>query len=407
MREDATAGRTALVIGGSIGGLFAALVLRRHGWDVTVFERAANPLAGRGAGIVTHPQLLAILREIGVTSTDDLGVEIHRRTTFAPDGTMIGTYPYRQIATSWDRLFNVLRDLVPQDCYCHAKDLLRIEQDEARVVAHFRDGTSAAGDLLVGADGLRSHVRGQVLGNLAPLYAGYTAWRGLLHEAEMPPEAHADLFEDFAFCLPAGEQILGYPVAGADNDLRIGHRRYNVIWYRPADERVGLKRLLTDINGREHAISIPPPLIRPELVAEMRRDARHLLAPQFAAVMEAVRAPFLQPIFDLACPSLAFGRVALLGDAAFVARPHVGAGVTKAAEDAVALAEALDGQIDVAASLRRFDVKRLQAGNAIIRRARHLGAYMQAEILTAEERLAAERHFTPQAVMAETAMLDF
>ena len=103
---------------------------------------------------------------------------------------------------------------------------------------------------------------------------------------------------------------------------------------------------------------------------------------------------------------MAFGRVAILGDAAFVARPHVAAGVAKAADDALALAEALDAEDDIAAALRRFEAKRLPVNSRIIECARHLGAYLQAS-QTAEERARSERHSIPEAVMAETAVLDF
>jgi len=102
---------------------------------------------------------------------------------------------------------------------------------------------------------------------------------------------------------------------------------------------------------------------------------------------------------------LAFGRVVIIGDAAFVARPHVAAGVSKAADDAAALAAALDGD-DVEAALRRFEAARLPDNNKIIERARHLGAYLQAT-QTAEERARSELHGIPEAVLAETAVLDF
>jgi 2-polyprenyl-6-methoxyphenol hydroxylase-like FAD-dependent oxidoreductase len=168
-----------------------------------------------------------------------------------------------------------------------------------------------------------------------------------------------------------------------------------------------LPRLLTDDTGRTHVLSIPPPLIARAVVAAMRADAAQVLAPQFNAMVGLCAQPFLQPIYDLAVPNMAFGRVALLGDAAFVARPHVGAGVAKAADDALALARALDAQDDVEAALLQFEQERVGQGERIIARARHLGAYVQADHKTEAERLYAALHRTPEAVLAETAMMNF
>ena len=236
-----------------------------------------------------------------------------------------------------------------------------------------------------------------------PQYAGYIAWRGLVDEAAVPASLHAEMFEKFVFCLPPGEQMLGYPVAGAENSTQRGHRRYNFVWYRPAAEDTALADLLTDEQGRRHEVSIPPPLIRRDVVARMRAGRRALLAPQFAELVKLTEQPFFQPIYDVESTQLVFGRVALLGDAAFVARPHVGMGVTKAAEDAVALADALRSEIASTRRCSAIETQRVRFGTAVVASARHLGAYMQAQIKTPSEREMAERYRTPAAVMRETA----
>jgi 2-polyprenyl-6-methoxyphenol hydroxylase-like FAD-dependent oxidoreductase len=118
-----------------------------------------------------------------------------------------------------------------------------------------------------------------------------------------------------------------------------------------------------------------------------------------------IEEPLLQPIYDLETAQLSFGRVAIIGDAAFVARPHVAAGLSKAADDAASLAAALEAD-DVAGALRRFEAERLPEGRKIVEWARHLGSYLQAT-QSAEERERSARHSIPKAVLAETAVLDF
>lgn len=399
-----TTKRRALVIGGSMSGLLAAIMLSRRGWDVEVFERVEKELAGRGAGIVAQAELMARIKALGL-ETRDLGVVMSTRKILDQSGHVAVTFECPQVLTAWERVYRVLRDAFPAEHYHRGEGLKAFEQSERGIIAHLGDGRAIHGDVLIGADGLRSTVRQQCLPDIAPLYAGYVAWRSLLPERALPPAIHAELFMTMTFCLPPGEQCLGYPVAGANNELREGQRRYNVVWYRPADETTELPLLLTDRDGITHSISIPPPLIRPEHINAMRAAAERLLAPQFRAIVRLIEEPILQPIYDLESPRLAFGRVAIIGDAAFVARPHVAAGVSKAADDAAALAEALDTE-DVEAALRRFETQRLPENKKIIERARHLGAYLQAT-QTAEERARSARHSIPQAVLAETAVLDF
>lgn len=101
-----------------------------------------------------------------------------------------------------------------------------------------------------------------------------------------------------------------------------------------------------------------------------------LLPPQFLAVLRAIQRPFLAPIYDFGSAHMVFGRVVLIGDAAFLARPHVGMGVTKAAADARSLAHALMAEPDIPAALRRFESEREPIGGILVRRGRELGRFL-------------------------------
>ena len=260
----------------------------------------------------------------------------------------------------------------------------------------------------MGADGIRSTVRQQALPDVTPLYAGYSAWRALIAENAIPPDVHRELFESMSFGLPPGEQFLGYPVAGPDNDLRPGKRRYNVVWYRPADEHTKLPWLLTDESGRDardfdSAAADPARSHRGN--ARRRRTAAGAAVPADRAVDRGA-----DPAADLRSGIAAHGDSAAWRSSATrlsLRGPHVAAGVSKAADDAAALAErAAGGKRCRDAALKRFEAARLPENFRIIERARHLGAYLQAT-QTQEEQCARRRHATAGAVIAETAVLDF
>ena len=390
----------ALVIGGSLGGLLCANLLARAGWDVEVFEHSREELAGRGAGIISHPELFQALQRIGISLDDSYGVDVPLRTTHDRAGTTIAVLPSQQIFTTWGRLHQLLRQAFPRDRYHLGFSFTRLEQDAGGITAHFGNGRSARGEVLIGADGIRSAVRAQLAPGARPRYAGYVGWRGLADENALPPAVHHELIDRFVFCLPPREMMLCYPVAGFTHSTRPGERCLNFVWYRPTEESGELPRLCTDTEGRRHDMSIPPPLIRPAVLADLRRAAESLLSPQLAEVVRHARQPFFQPIYDVESPHMAYGRAALAGDAAFVARPHVGMGVTKAACDAAALADCLaDAGGDVPAALARYEARRLRANAAVVAHGRELGAWLQG-MDTAEAR----RHHTPEAVMAEIAV---
>lgn len=396
--------KRVLIIGGSLGGLLAANLLLRAGWDVHVYERVAEELEGRGAGIVTHPELMEALEAAGIAIDDSIGVKVEKRVTIAHDGSVTGSRPLPQTLTAWGRLYQVLRNALPDERYHNGKQLVRFSQTNTSVAVDFSDGNVAAGAFLIAADGLRSTVRQALLPTVKAQYAGYVAWRGLVEESVLSSRTLEDIFPYFAFGIPPREQMIAYPVAGADNTVTPGKRRYNFVWYRPADEATVLRDMVTDASGKVWADGIPPPLIRQEILADARQAAKDVLSPQFAEVVEKTENLFFQPIFDLESTQLAFERVALLGDAAFVARPHCGMGVTKAASDAMALVAALNATSEVAEALRSYEAARLQPGCQVVSHARALGAYMQAQINSPEEREMAERYRTPDAIMKETAV---
>ena len=358
----------AIITGGSIGGLFAAAALLRAGWEVDVFERTEVELSGRGAGIVTHDVLIDALKAVGA-DISDLGVKVEKRVAYDKAGGRVATVPYPQVVTSWDRIHQMLRRLVPKGRHHLGRHVLGYAQEGGTVTATLADGGVAEADLLVGADGFRSAVRGQMLPDIAPEYAGYVVWRALAHEADLPADLHDEIFSAFAFYAPAGTQIVGYPIAGPGNDLRPGHRRYNFVWYAPAPAG-RLADMLTDRDGTHHPISIPPPLIREDVLDGMRRDARAMLPAAFNQLLEQSERPFFTPIYDHHSPVMHKGRVALAGDAACVARPHVGMGVTKAAEDALALARHAGG--DLAA----YSEERVPASLRAHLRGQRLGAWI-------------------------------
>jgi 2-polyprenyl-6-methoxyphenol hydroxylase-like FAD-dependent oxidoreductase len=396
----AGSGRTAAVVGGSLGGLFAANLLLRDGWDVHVYEHSRVDLVGRGAGIITHPELFTCLQRIGIAIDESFGVDVPERIAFDSAGRVLGRVPIRQCLTTWGRLYELLKGAFPAERYHFGHTLTHVEQTAALARAHFANGASAEADLVVGADGIRSAMRACLLPHVRPKYAGYVAWRGLADERSLTDSTREAMFPKFAFSLNEREHMVGYPVAGFSRSTRPGERCYNFVWYRPADESRELVELCTDINGRTHDMSVPPPLLRPELVQHAREAARENLAPQFAEVVERALQPFFQAIFDLECPRMTFGRIALLGDAAFVARPHVGMGVTKAAGDAMALVDTLRAAAhQIEPAFEAYESVRAQLGAAVVEHARELGAY-----LAGDRSEAARARHTADAVMREIAV---
>src|SRR5262249_53127819 len=193
--------RRAIIIGGSMSGLFAAALWRKKGWDADVYERATVELVGRGAGITTHPELLDALRTSGA-GTCDLGVEVEKRIALNRDGCVIAEKYLPQILTSWDRLQRLLRETIDAAHYHLGHTFERVEQDGSGVAVLFAGGGRERADIPIGSDGIRSSVRAQVAPAIQPIYSGYYIWRGAPNEADLKPQTRESIFPYFAFFLP-------------------------------------------------------------------------------------------------------------------------------------------------------------------------------------------------------------
>jgi 2-polyprenyl-6-methoxyphenol hydroxylase-like FAD-dependent oxidoreductase len=366
-----------------MSGLFSAAFLRQIGWDVDVYERSKVELVGRGAGITGHPELFDALQASGA-GTERLGIEVPKRIAIDREGRITDERPLRQVLTSWDRLQRLLRATIDPAHYHLGWNFKRVEQDGDGVRVHFSGGRIEQADILIGGDGVRSSVRGQMAPEIQPIYAGYYIWRGAPNEADLDPATLRTIYPLFTFYLPK-QQVITYPIAGFDDNLTPGKRRFNFIWYRIADAS-RLCEMNVDANGVQHEYSVPPPLIRKDLIAQMYKEAREILPPALLDTVFKIKQPFITPIYDFTAPSIVFGRVAMVGDAAANARPHMGFGMAKAATDAQALARHLDAHDDLDAALKAYNDERQPIGNTIVLHGRKLGCHLGVNLKTEEDR---------------------
>ena len=339
-----------IVIGGSIGGLSAGIALSCKGFDVEIYERSTSRMKGRGAGLVIQPDMVAYLRQHNISPKEVFGIPALERQILSSSGRAAYKYKNDTTFTSWNYIWQQLKDHFPEEKYFYGHELNKIEQIDRSAIAVFKNGATKQADLIIGADGYGSMVREHFLPTLAPEYAGYIAYRGLIPEVDLTEEEISFFDNKFSIYPYDNSHILCYMVPGVNGELNKGDRQFNWVWYvNKTDSQ--LERVLVDKNGNKRQYSVPPTFLSDESLEELKELADRELPEILRDRIHQTKNPFVQVIVDMSVPKMFDNRVAILGDAASVVRPHTASGTAKAYRDAIALADCLfhhDSNIDKA-----------------------------------------------------------
>ena len=356
-------------VGGSLGGLFAGVVLKRLGHNVRILERNPTPLLhNQGAGVVAGGDTQEFFHRHDATKRP-IAVTSRLRHYLDLEGNVIHREQSVQKMTSWDLLYYLLRanfDRVESE-YCklpkpiagegdtkyeygHTVTGLEDKTDRVKIEFKDKDGQqgSTSADLVIGADGPSSTIRKVLLPDVKRQYAGYVAWRGTIPETEASPAAQEAFVEKFAFYHSPGMQILSYTIPGPNGALEPGKRLINWVWYTNyAEDSQEYAELMTDSAGNRHHYTLPIGAMRDAIWQQQQTYARTVLPPQFAEIVTKTTHPFIQAITDVISSRNAFfdGKVLLIGDAVAGFRPHTAASTSQAAFDALKLEELVSGKM--------------------------------------------------------------
>ena len=348
--------KNILVVGGSLGGLFAGLALKRLDHDVHILERNPLPiLYDQGAGVVASQETRDYITKFDKSGRDNV-IKSSFRHYLDIHGDEIYREDWIQYTTSWDLVYYILRanfDGIESE-YCTVLDQaggkavydydanvtdMKVENNEV-IVFYERNNQkkSIKADVLIAADGPSSTIRTLLYSDVERKYTGYVAWRGTVLESEVSESIASTFVECITFFHAFGTQILAYVIPGKNGTLKRGDRLINWVWYCNCED---LSKILTDCDGNSHRWSLPPGKVDPKAWENQKEYASHNLPPQFVELLHKTRSPFVQAITDVLAPQACHydGRVILLGDALAGFRPHTTASTTQAALHALRLWE--------------------------------------------------------------------
>ncbi|MCK0173159.1 FAD-dependent monooxygenase [Mycolicibacterium sp. F2034L] len=370
-------GHRAVVVGGSIGGLTTALLLRRLGFDVSVFERTPEGLDGRGGGIALHPETVRWFAECSSQRPERVSTSARCVQYLGEGDAVVHTEPLAWTFTSWGTFHHALLADFGDGDYHLGEYAAGFDQDADGVEVRFASGRRERADLVVFADGVTSAARRRISPATELTYAGYVGWRGTVPEKRLSPDTFARLHDAITYSFAPHTHLVAYPIPAPGGGLEIGDRLMNYVWYRNVADGYQLDELMTDRRGVPAKVSLHPGAVQDRYVDEMRSAAVQLLAPAVAELVARTEFPFVQAVFDVAADRMVLGRAVLLGDAACAVRPHPAAATAKAAADAWALHDALAETTDIGTALGRWEPAQLALARQLFTRAREMAARSQ------------------------------
>jgi 2,6-dihydroxypyridine 3-monooxygenase len=373
MREPKS--RQAVVVGGSIGGLTTALLLRDLDWDVDVFERSTRDDA-RGGGIVLQPDTIRWFTERSTHALENLTTS----TNFVQYLGINNHVAHREYAqwsySSWATLHSALLRDFGAERHRRGHRAVAVAQDASTATVEFDNGSFATGDLVVFADGVNSMGRQYVSPNTPVRYSGYIGWRGLVSERLLSNETRAVIEDSVTYALLPDSHVVMYPVPSSIKGGRT-ERLMNFVWYRNVPAGSQLDQFVG--GASDGVLSLHPDNVPHIEVERMRMDAARDLPPAAAEVVLRCDAPYVQVVSDIRAAQMVRGRVAILGDAACAARPHAAAGTAKAAADAWSLATAIEKTDGLEQALQVWEPIQLALGAQLESRVQAMGERSQFE----------------------------
>jgi len=364
-------GGTVGVVGGSVAGCAGAVAAGRLGCDVTVFEASSGDLHDRGAGIFIPLSVREQFVAQGYLAADTpywhpperLWVTADRKV---PAGRVLWRHAFPGAAHNWGVLWRTLRALVPDSLYHRGSVLRSCAGDVDGVTVALDDGRTERFDVLIGADGYCSTVRGAVCPDVRPRYAGYVLWRGNYDERLVTDRDLVAMLDAgvLTICFPGGHAIV-YLMPGRNGGTGRGERLVNWAVYGSPPEGMDFTE----------PVSIPPGRVTGPLADRLEEILDEHVSPGWADLMRAGGPDVLslQPIYDHAVGRFVHDRVVLAGDAATLCRPHTGSGAVKAIQEAIAFEAAGSAHDTWSEALAVFDAERCGAGIEAVETSRLLG----------------------------------